>query len=84
MRGALLVANQYVVNGKLAQRVVGGQDGAAGIAEDVGDAFAHQRGPQNLSAGEARGRGQVSACVRYLSVRVCFGPHVNSLLAASF
>ena len=74
VRGALLVAHQHVVNGKLAQRVVGGQNRAAGIAEDVGDALAHQRGPQNLSAGEAGGRGQVS--VRCL--RVALVPMVDS------
>ena len=64
VRGALLVAHEDVVDGKLAQRVVGGQDGAAGIAEDVGDALADQRGPEDLSAGEAGGRGEVSVCVR--------------------
>ena len=60
VRGALLVAHQDVVDGKLAQRVVGGQNCAAGIAEDVGNALAYQRGPQNFSAGEAGGRGEVS------------------------
>ena len=65
VRGALLVAHQDVVDGKLAQRVVDGQNGAAGIAEDVGDAFADQRGPQDFSAGEAGGRGEVSVgCLR--------------------
>ncbi len=56
VRGALLVADQDVMNGELAQRVVGGQDGSAGIAEDGGDAFAYQCGPQDLRAGEAGGR----------------------------
>ena len=76
MRRALLVAHQHVVNGKLAQRVVDGQNRAAGIAEDVGDALAHQRGPQNLSAGEAGGRGEVRIrCLVSLSqLPVCFGP----------
>ena len=34
VRCALLVADQDVMDGKLAQRVVDGQDGSAGIAED--------------------------------------------------
>jgi len=76
------VAHQGVVNGKLAQRVIDGQDGPAGIAEDVGDALAYQRGPNNLSAGEAGGLGQMG--VRCL--RVCVGSHEKllfQLLAAS-
>ena len=63
VRGALLVAHQHVTDGKLAQRIVGGQNSAARIAEDVRNALAHQRGPQNLSARQARGRGEVSVRV---------------------
>ena len=64
VRRALLVAHEHVMDGELAQRVVGGQDGAAGIAEDVRDALAHQRGPEDFSAGEAGGRGEVSVRAR--------------------
>ncbi len=52
VRGALLVADQDVVDGKLAQRVVDGQDGATGIAEDGGDALAGEGGPEDLGSGE--------------------------------
>ena len=53
VRGALLVAHEHVVDGgELAQRVVDGKDGSAGIAEDGGDAFAGERGPEDLGAGE--------------------------------
>ena len=52
VRGALLVADEDVVDGELAQRVVDGQDGSAGIAEDVGDAFAGERGPEDFGSGE--------------------------------
>ncbi len=52
VRGALLVAHENVVDGELAQRVVDGQDGAAGIAEDGGDALAGEGGPEDLGAGE--------------------------------
>ena len=73
---ALLVAHQDVMDGKFAQRVVGGQDSAARIAEDVSHAFADQRGPEDFSTGEARGRGQMSVRVRCFGcTRVCFGPH---------
>ena len=34
VRGALLVADQDVMDGELAQSVVDGEDGSAGIAED--------------------------------------------------
>ena len=52
VRSALLMPDEDVVDGELAQRVVDGQDGAAGIAEDGGDAFAGERGPKDFSAGE--------------------------------
>ena len=52
VRGALLVAHEDVADGELAQRVVDGQDGAAGIAEDGGDALADECGPDDLGAGE--------------------------------
>jgi hypothetical protein len=51
--GALLVAYQNVVDyGELAQGVVCGQDGSAGIAEDGGDALADEGGPEDFGAGE--------------------------------
>ena len=53
VRGALLMAHEDVVDGKLAQRVVDGQDGAAGIAEDVAHAFAFGRCPDDFRAGDA-------------------------------
>ena len=65
VRSALLVANEDVVNGKLAQRVVDGQNRAAGVAEDVGNALAYQRGPHDFCAGEAGGGGEVGVgCLR--------------------
>ena len=42
---ALLVAHEDVVDGELAQRVVDGEDGSAGVAEDGSDAFAYKGGP---------------------------------------
>ena len=65
VRRALLMPHQRVVYGKLAQRVIDGQNGAARIAEDVRDALAHQRGPHNLRAGQARGR--LILCLRVIS-----------------
>ena len=59
VRRALLVAHQDVADGKLAQRVVRRQNRAARIAEDGVDAFADQRGPEDLRAGKPRGRVQV-------------------------
>jgi hypothetical protein len=53
--GALLVADEDVVDGELAQRVVRprGQDGSAGIAEDGGDALADpEGGPEDFGSGE--------------------------------
>src|ERR1700722_15404974 len=66
-----------MMNGKLTQRVIGGQNCAPGIAEDGCDALAHKRGPQNFSAGEAGGSGEVG--IRCL--RVCGGSHVGLLLS---
>ena len=71
VRGALLVAHQYVVDGKLAQRIIDGQNRAARIAEDVGNALADQRGPHNFRAGEAGGCGEVSVG----GLRSCVGSH---------
>ncbi len=51
VRGALLVADEDVVDGELAQRVVGGEDGSAGVAEDLGDAFACEGGPEDFGSG---------------------------------
>jgi hypothetical protein len=42
MRGALLVPDEDVTDGELAQRVVDGQNGAAGIAEYFADALAFE------------------------------------------
>jgi len=47
----LLVAREHVVDGELAQSIVGGEDGSAGIAEDRGDTFAYERGPEDLGSG---------------------------------
>ena len=77
VRGPLLVADEDMVNGKLAQRVIDRQDGAAGIAEDGGDAFAHQRGPHDLRAGEAGGSGEMSVC----GLRGCVGSHGGLLFS---
>jgi len=52
MRGGLLMPGENVVDGELAQRVVDGQDGAAGIAEDGGGALADERGPEAFGSGE--------------------------------
>ena len=53
VRGALFVPHEHVVDGgELAQRVVDREDGSAGIAEDGGGAFAGERGPEDLGAGE--------------------------------
>ncbi len=45
VRGALLVAYEDVVDGKLAQRVVDGKNGSARVPEDLGNALAYQCGP---------------------------------------
>ncbi len=52
---ALFMADQDVADGIFAQSVVDGQDGAAGIAEHVTNALSFKGGPDDLSAGEARG-----------------------------
>ncbi len=39
---------------ELAQRVVDGQDGSAGIAEDLVYTFAGQSGPDDFGSGELR------------------------------
>ena len=51
VRGALLVPHQDVADRVVEHRVVGRQDGAAGIAEDARDAFARERFPKDLRAG---------------------------------
>ena len=48
VRRALLVPHQRVADRVVEHRVVGGKDGAAGVAEDLGDPFAHQALPENL------------------------------------
>ena len=62
VRCALLVTDEDVVNGKLAQRVVDRQDGSAGITEYGFNALADQRGPHDFSTGEAGGGGEVGVC----------------------
>ena len=53
--GALLVADEDVVDGELAQGVVGGEDGSAGVAEDLVHAFAGEGGPDDFGSGEGWG-----------------------------
>ncbi len=51
--GALLVADEDVVDGgEFAEGVVDGEDGAAGVAEDGGGAFAGEGGPEDFGSGE--------------------------------
>src|ERR1700733_325818 len=52
VRGALLVAHEDVVDGELAQGVVGGEDGSARVAEDFVHALAGQSGPDDFGSGE--------------------------------
>ena len=52
VRGALLVADEDVVDGELAQSVVGGEDGSARVAEDFVHAFAGEGGPDDFGSGE--------------------------------
>ena len=53
VRGALLVAHQNMVNGGLGHGIIGRQDGAAGIAEDVLHAQELERLPDNLRSRES-------------------------------
>ena len=62
---ALLVADEDMVDGELAQRVVDGQDGPAGIAEDGGYALADEGRPDDFGSGEG---GDVFA-LRFVCVR---------------
>ena len=55
MRGALLVPDKNVADRIGEHRIVCGENGAAGIPEDVGNALAHQRVPQNLRTCELHG-----------------------------
>ena len=50
VRGALFVADQHVANRVIEQRVVGRQDGAAGVAEDGVDALFDQARPDDVSS----------------------------------
>ncbi len=50
--GALLVADEDVMDGELAQGVVGGEDGSARVAEDLVHAFPGKGGPNNFGSGE--------------------------------
>src|ERR1700733_2778476 len=54
VRGALLVADEDVVDGELAQGVVGGGGGSARVAEDFVHAFAGEGGPDDFGSGELR------------------------------
>ena len=59
--GSLLVADEDVVDGgEFAEGVVDGEDGAAGVAEDGGGAFAGEGGPEDFGSGELRGGCQSS------------------------
>ncbi len=51
VRGALLVADEDVVYGELAQGVVGGEDGSARVAEDLVHALAGESGPDDFGSG---------------------------------
>ena len=53
MGRALFVAHQNVMNLTALERVVGGQNSSAGIAEYGGHAFALQALPQDAAAGHA-------------------------------
>jgi hypothetical protein len=68
-----------MMDGKLPQRIIGRQDSAAGIPEDLSNALARQCGPENLRSGEASGSGEV---------RIGVGSHdevsISELLAVSF
>jgi hypothetical protein len=46
------VADEDVVDGELAQGVVGGEDGSARVAEDFVHAFAGEGGPDDFSSCE--------------------------------
>ena len=48
VRGALLVADEDVVDGELAQGVVGGEDGSAGVAEDLGRRLRRRAWPRGF------------------------------------
>ena len=50
VRRALLVADEYVMDIAVLQRVIGGQNRAAGIAEYGGNALLFQTFPENLRA----------------------------------
>ena len=54
--GALLVAHQHVADRIAEHRVVGRQDRAAGIAEDVGHSLTHQGFPDDLRTGQLHRR----------------------------
>ncbi len=65
VRGALLVADENVMDGELAQGVVGGEDGSARVAEDFVHAFAGESGPNDFSSGEL---GVLIFLIRHLSL----------------
>src|SRR6185437_4223580 len=75
---ALLVADEDVVDGELAQRVIHGQDCAAWIAEDGRHSLACQCGPYDLCAGKARRRGEVTLC------GLCFCGASHGVLLVSY
>ena len=49
---ALLVPDEDVADGKFAQRIVRGQNRAAGVAEDLAHTLAFERRPDDFRAGE--------------------------------
>ncbi len=51
VRRTLLVADENVADGEFAQRVVDGQNRAAGVAEDLAHALAFEGGPEDLGSG---------------------------------
>ena len=65
--GSLLVTDEDVVDGgEFAEGVVDGEDGAAGIAEDGGGAFAGEGGPEDFGSG----KGGVGVVHLYLDVQL--------------
>ena len=59
VRGALLVADKDVVDGKFAQRIVNGKNCSARVPEYIGYTFAYECRPHDFRAGEPGGRGEV-------------------------
>ncbi len=60
--GALLVTHEHVTDLAVHQRVVGGQDAAAGVAEDQFDVLVLECSDQRLGAGESFGHVNAFVC----------------------